>query len=142
LAQIDANGGPHDVARLACFGAAAGGARFDSCTSENPCSRVGQEVCQKGSVYRCEKTGSQITPIFQNRKCVVNVPSLAGTWRGVGHQSPAPKNGADYPIVMVIGGNGGLIEYPSLRCGGSLTRLSGTATSAQFRERITHGNCN
>jgi hypothetical protein len=110
-------------------------------SAQNPCSRVGQEVCQKGSVYRCEKTGSEITPIFQNRKCVVNVPSLVGTWRGVGHQSPAPKGGADYPIVMVIGGNGGSIEYPSLRCGGSLARLSGAATSAQFREQITHGNC-
>jgi hypothetical protein len=110
-------------------------------SAQNPCTRVGQEVCQQGEVYRCEKTGSEITPIFQNRKCVVNVPSLVGTWQGVGHQTPAGKTGSDYPVVMNIGGNGGSIDYPSLKCGGSLTRLSGSATSAQYREHITYGNC-
>lgn len=112
-----------------------------SASAQNPCSRVGQEICQSGAVYRCEKTGSEITPIFQNRKCVVSVPSLAGTWRGVGHQSPAGKSGADYPVVMTIGANGASIDYPSLRCGGSLTRLSGGGTTAQYREHISYGNC-
>ena len=72
---------------------------------------------------------------------MVNVPSLNGTWRGTGHQTPAGPGGADYPVVMVIGAGGGSIDYPSLSCGGSLTRLSGGATSAQFRESITYGRC-
>jgi len=104
------------------------------------CGYVGQEFCQNGQVYRCEKTGSEMTPIFQNRSCTVNVPSLAGTWTGSGHQSPAGQT-SDYPIVMTIGEDGGSIQYPSLSCGGSLTRLSSDSTSAQYRETITYGQC-
>ena len=103
------------------------------------CTRLGQELCQQGQVYRCEKTGSEVTPIFQNRRCTVSVPSMAGVWRGTGHQSPAGKQGSDWSIVMTIGNGGGSIEYPSLSCGGTLTQISRDATSAQFRESITHG---
>jgi hypothetical protein len=67
------------------------------------------------------------------------VPSLAGTWRGTGHQSPAGTSGADWSIEMTIGDGGGSIQYPSLSCGGSLTQISRDATSAQYREGITFG---
>jgi hypothetical protein len=65
--------------------------------------------------------------------------SLDGTWRGTGHQSPAGSSGADWTIAMTINANGGSIEYPSLSCGGTLTQLSRTDTSAEYREHITHG---
>ena len=102
------------------------------------CSYVGQEFCIKGKVYRCEKTGSEITPIFTNGDCVVSAQTIEGTWHGTVHQSPAGES-SNYPVVMVISAGGGSIDYPTLGCGGSLTRLSGGNTSAQFRENITHG---
>jgi hypothetical protein len=103
------------------------------------CARVGEEVCQKGQTYRCEKAGSELALIFQNRACVVNVPALNGLWRGTGHQSPAGDSGADWTIAMTIGDGGGSIQYPSLSCGGSLTQISRDATSAQYLETITFG---
>jgi hypothetical protein len=105
------------------------------------CAREGEEVCQKGQVYRCEKLSDQLGLIFQNRTCVVNAPSLTGIWRGAGHQSPSPVGGAtDWSIVMTISASGGSIQYPSLGCGGSLTQISRDAASAQYRETITFGN--
>jgi hypothetical protein len=103
------------------------------------CGYVGQEFCTQGQTYRCEKVGSEIGAIFQNRPCTVNVPSLNGIWRGTGHQSPAGSAGADWTIAMTIGPNGSSIDYPSLSCGGTLTQLSRTDTSAEFRESITYG---
>jgi hypothetical protein len=103
------------------------------------CSYVGQEFCQNGEVYRCEKAGSELAPIFQNRKCTVSAETLEGTWRGSGHQTPAGDAGSDFTIVMVISKNGGSIDYPSLGCGGTLTRLSAGDRSAQFRESLTRG---
>jgi hypothetical protein len=103
------------------------------------CAREGEEVCQSGQTYRCEKAGSELALIFQNRPCVVNVPSLAGTWVGDGHQSPAGVAGADWSIAMTINDGGASIDYPSLGCGGSLTEISRDDTSAQYRESITYG---
>jgi tetratricopeptide (TPR) repeat protein len=65
---------------------------------------------------------------------------LSGTWRGLGHQTGGGEEHS-YPVVMRITAGGGNIEYPSLRCGGSLTRLSAGGKEAQFRERIAYGNC-
>jgi hypothetical protein len=42
---------------------------------------------------------------------------------------------------MHITQGGATIDYPSLSCGGSLTLLSNSGTSAQFHEYITYGNC-
>ena len=105
------------------------------------CGRLGEEFCQQGYIYRCEQTGSELTPIFQNRPCTVEVPSMEGTWSGEGHQSPAGETGSDYPITMTISDSGGSIDYPSLGCGGSLSLISAGATSAQYRETITYGGC-
>ena len=103
------------------------------------CTKVGQEFCANGKVYRCMQTGSEIGAIFTNEPCVVRQPGLNGTWRGMGHQTPAGSSGADWSIAMTIGANGGSIDYPSLGCGGSLSQLSRTDTSAQFRESISYG---
>jgi hypothetical protein len=103
------------------------------------CAREGEELCQGGQTYRCEKTGSELTPIFQNVPCAVNVPSLAGTWVGNGHQSPAGAAGADWPVAMTINEGGASIDYPSLGCGGSLSEISRDDTSAEYLESITYG---
>jgi hypothetical protein len=65
-------------------------------------------------------------------------PSMAGTWRGQGHQIPTLGGAGEWSIVMTIENAGGSIEYPSLGCGGTLTQISNTGTLAQFREHITH----
>jgi hypothetical protein len=103
------------------------------------CSAPGEEICQQGAVYRCEMAGGELALISQGRKCVVAVPQLIGTWRGTGHQTPAGASGADYPVVMVVGNGTASIDYPSLKCGGTLTQLSASGSSAQYREHISHG---
>ncbi|MFB9978568.1 hypothetical protein ACFSQQ_18555 [Mesorhizobium kowhaii] len=103
------------------------------------CAREGEELCQSGQTYRCEKTGSELTPIFQNVPCVVNVPTLSGTWVGSGHQSPAGATGADWSIAMTINDGGTSIDYPSLGCGGSLSQTSRDDTSTEYHESITYG---
>ncbi|UVK46119.1 hypothetical protein BPNPMPFG_001727 [Mesorhizobium sp. AR07] len=103
------------------------------------CAKEGDELCQSGQTYRCEKTGSELTPIFQNVPCVVNVPSLTGTWVGSGHQSPAGDAGADWSIAMTINDGGASIDYPSLGCGGPLSQTSRDNTSAEYHESITYG---
>ncbi|TPM38291.1 hypothetical protein [Mesorhizobium sp. B2-3-4] len=105
------------------------------------CTRQGEELCQRGQTYRCEKTGSELTPIFQNLPCGVNVPatSFNGTWTGNGHQSPQGDAGADWSITMTIGDGSASIDYPSLGCGGSLSQTSRDDMSAEFHESITYG---
>lgn len=105
------------------------------------CAREGDELCQHGQTYRCEKTGSELTPIFQNLPCAANVsaPKLTGTWVGSGHQSPAGDAGADWQITMTIRDDGASIDYPSLGCGGSLSQTLRDDASAQFHESITYG---
>ncbi|MGX7873556.1 hypothetical protein ACVDG5_013000 [Mesorhizobium sp. ORM6] len=104
------------------------------------CAKEGDELCQGGQTYRCEKTGSELTPIFQNVPCALSVPAqtLTGTWVGSGHQSPAGDAGADWPIAMTIRDDGASIDYPSLGCGGSLSQTSGDDMSAEFHESITY----
>jgi hypothetical protein len=103
------------------------------------CAREGEELCQNGQTYRCEKTGSELTPIFQNVPCVVNATGLNGIWTGSGHQSPAGAAGADWAIAMTIGDGAASIDYPSLGCGGSLTQISWDESSAEYRENIAYG---
>ncbi|MEO5758748.1 MAG: hypothetical protein ABIQ51_18010 [Mesorhizobium sp.] len=103
------------------------------------CTREGEEMCQGGQTYRCEKTGSELTPIFQNIPCGVNAQSLTGTWIGKGHQSPAGAGGADWAIAMTINDGSASIDYPSLSCGGSLSQTSRDDTSAEYHESITYG---
>ena len=105
------------------------------------CSRIGEQVCQGGYLYTCQQCGSEKCLIYSGEQCQVPVDSLTGTWRGSGHQSGGATLSMDYPIIMYISQGGGSIEYPSLSCGGSLTELSNSGTSAQFQEYITYGDC-
>ncbi|MBN9221075.1 MAG: hypothetical protein J0I79_24275 [Mesorhizobium sp.] len=121
------------VAALSIFAAAS--------EASAQCAKEGEELCQNGQTYRCEKTGSELTPIFQNLPCTVNAPaaSLNGTWVGSGHQNPAGDAGADWSIAMTINDGGASIDYPSLGCGGSLSQTSRDNMSAEFHESITYG---
>ena len=68
--------------------------------------------------------------------------NVDGRWYGVGHERPIRQGVAsEYTISISLAGTGGTIDYPSLRCGGSLTRISGNSTRAVFRERIGYGTC-
>ncbi|RVA23167.1 hypothetical protein EN935_28555, partial [Mesorhizobium sp. M7D.F.Ca.US.004.03.1.1] len=55
------------IAAMTMFGAAG--------EASAQCAREGEELCQSSQTYRCEKTGNELTPIFQNLPCAVNVPS-------------------------------------------------------------------
>jgi hypothetical protein len=69
---------------------------------------------------------------------VLAADPLVGVWQGSGTQYPPGRDPA-WTIVMTINARDGTIEYPSLSCGGILAELARDATSAQFRETITHG---
>ena len=105
------------------------------------CSRIGEQVCQGGYLYTCQACGSEKCLIYSGEQCQVPVDSLIGTWSGSGHQSGGNTESMDYSVVMRIAQDGGSIDYPSLSCGGSLTQLSSSGTSAQFQEHITYGDC-
>lgn len=64
--------------------------------------------------------------------------NFVGTWRGSLHQH---DTGQDYTVVVVIKdraiGSTGSIDYPPLRCGGTLTLQYIEADTAWFTERIT-----
>ena len=71
----------------------------------------------------------------------VAAQTLDGAWSGTGLQRDQPPQ--MYPIEMTIQGNSGVIEYPSLDCGGTLTRKPGELALEgyqQFTEKITHGS--
>jgi hypothetical protein len=64
-----------------------------------------------------------------------------GTWEGQGFQKITPSA----PVVSwsirlrTLQNGNAIVEYLSLNCGGTLTRLPTTAI-AQYREHIDHGN--
>jgi hypothetical protein len=63
-----------------------------------------------------------------------------GTWEGQGFQKNRSGPVMSWSIRLRILQNGnGIIEYPSLNCGGTLTRLP-TEAIAQYREHIDHGS--
>jgi Flp pilus assembly protein TadD len=72
---------------------------------------------------------------------VASADALDGTWTGSGHQTGGGGEPVSYPVVMRLSAGGGSIDYPSLNCGGSLTSLSAEGDAAQFKERITYGDC-
>ncbi len=65
--------------------------------------------------------------------------ALLGTWRGEGHQVPQGAS-QGWSIVLNIREDRASIEYPSLECGGTLTTISSSGSTAQFHETITHVN--
>jgi hypothetical protein len=66
-----------------------------------------------------------------------------GRWYGIGHEHPTrPGVETDYPISISLYGPDGSIDYPSLRCSGTLRRISGGDPSlVRFQEHITSGDC-
>jgi hypothetical protein len=68
--------------------------------------------------------------------------TIEGRWHGLGAQRSIPAGfDLEYTVCIALDGESGTIDYPSLACGGSLTRLSRDQTGTVFRERITYGNC-
>jgi hypothetical protein len=62
-----------------------------------------------------------------------------GTWEGQGFQKNRSGPVVSWSIRLRTLQNGnGIVEYPSLNCGGTLTRLPATVI-AQYREHIDHG---
>jgi len=69
--------------------------------------------------------------------------SLLGTWEGTGVQSPAGSTAETWPMRLVISeGGDGAVSYPSLECGGALTRVGRRGDGVRFNEVITYGHDN
>lgn len=65
--------------------------------------------------------------------------AMAGTWEGTGIQSPSIDDPA-WPMRIVLDAQGdGTVSYPSLNCGGPLTRVGAARGGVVYREVITHG---
>lgn len=65
--------------------------------------------------------------------------AMAGTWEGTGLQTPSDGTEA-WPLRVVLNKDGdGAIAYPSLECGGALTRLRSIGNTVVYREVITYG---
>lgn len=63
-------------------------------------------------------------------------PAFVGVWSGNGRQTPGNST---WSVVMLLNGDRGRIDYPSLRCGGSLALTSRQGNEATYRETITYG---
>lgn len=86
-------------------------------------------------------------PVLLLAACAVigatGLPALAQkagtTWRGqVLQPYPDGKTGV-YPVRMTLSDAGGTIDYPSLSCGGTLTRLRTVGDVVEYREKLTYG---
>jgi len=65
-------------------------------------------------------------------------PAYVGTWTGEATDIQGAQV-TKYPVVMTLGRTGGMIEYPSLKCGGRLTGIGQSSPYVFFIETITHG---
>jgi len=65
---------------------------------------------------------------------------LKGVWEGVGVQHPAGATAETWPIRLVLNAEGdGAVSYPSLNCGGPMTRIGRDGDAIRFNEVITYG---
>lgn len=62
---------------------------------------------------------------------------LTGTWTGTAYQNIGPTG---YPAVLTFLGSGGVSDYPTLNCTGSLTEVSNANGYIFFTETITSGH--
>ena len=63
---------------------------------------------------------------------------VAGSWTGEMRQiDPAPVH--SYAMSMTLNGKKGTTSYPSLKCGGKLTRIAQNGAYTVYREKITYG---
>jgi hypothetical protein len=63
-------------------------------------------------------------------------PRVTGTWTGSVTQVGSTDR---YAMVLTVRNNGGETDYPSLNCGGKLTRVGSSAGYTFYIERITRG---
>jgi hypothetical protein len=81
--------------------------------------------------------GVAMNSVIPSAAAAQSIP--AGTWEGQGFQKSRSGPVVSWSIRLRILQNGnGIIEYPSLNCGGTLTKLP-TTVIAQYREHIDHG---
>ncbi len=77
---------------------------------------------------------------FQSLPTAATRPAaMAGTWEGTGIQSPSDDDPA-WPMRIVLNAEGdGAVAYPTLECGGPLTRVGPGRGGVIYREVITSG---
>ena len=77
---------------------------------------------------------------FQSLASTATRPAaMAGTWEGTGIQSPADDDPA-WPMRLSLNPQGdGAVAYPTLNCGGPLTRVGPGRGGVVYREVITYG---
>jgi hypothetical protein len=65
--------------------------------------------------------------------------AMAGTWEGLGVQAPVAGQ-ESWPVRITLDARGdGAIAYPTLECGGPLTRLRSIGNTVVYREVIAYG---
>jgi hypothetical protein len=66
--------------------------------------------------------------------------AVVGTWTGLGLQVFRDGRTTTWTIRMRINADGnGTIDYPSLSCGGTLTRLRSSGEITEYREQLNYG---
>jgi len=55
-------------------------------------------------------------------------------WKGAVKQNSGASN---YTVVMKLSGNGGVSEYPELKCSGTMTRVGQSGAYSFYLEKIT-----
>lgn len=66
--------------------------------------------------------------------------TLAGQWCGVAEQTGPGDHRSEWDAVVELKGPTGTTEYPSLKCGGTLTFERRDGNIHFYRERISYGH--
>lgn len=66
--------------------------------------------------------------------------TLSGQWCGVAEQTGPGDSRSDWDAVVELKGQTGTTEYPSLKCGGTLTFERRDGNVHFYRERISYGH--
>jgi hypothetical protein len=127
----------HDLARLLRLGALRRNRLRNGKTVYDVSNNREEEGEDHASAYGC-LIGLVGNLLILSAPEAQSIPT--GTWEGQGFQKNRSGPVMSWSIRLRILQNGnGTIEYPSLNCGGTLTRLP-TAVIAQYREHIDHGS--
>lgn len=65
--------------------------------------------------------------------------TLSGQWCGVAEQTGPGDHRSEWPAIVQLKGPTGYTEYPSLKCGGTLTFERMDGNLHMYRERIDYG---
>ena len=71
--------------------------------------------------------------------CIFGEKDLKGEWTGTLIQKGPGDKTYSYGVKMELNGASGLIDYPDLDCGGTLSLLKKTGNVYYYRESITYG---